>query len=110
MTGGASLAFTLGRFGLTLLARGAKLGHDLFHGAKKMAKLTGKLFACSLAIGFPFFSQTISLLGFSLGCQVVKSTLKMLHTLHANDIIQNVTFMGGAVDVLDKKKSEPLWA
>ena len=74
-----------------------------------MAKLTGKLFGCSLAIGLPFYSQTVSLIGFSLGCQVLKSILKMLHTLDANDIIQNVTFMGAAVDVLDKPKLEPLW-
>ena len=33
----------------------------------------------------------------------------MLHTLDTNDVIQNVTFMGAAVDVLDKPKLEPLW-
>jgi hypothetical protein len=67
------------------------------------------LLACSLAIGFPFFSQSVSLVGFSLGCQVIKSCLKTLHSLEANDVIQNVTFMGAAVDVLDKPKSEQLW-
>jgi hypothetical protein len=28
----------------------------------------------------------------------------MLHAVGSNDIVQNVTFMGGAVDVLDKTK------
>jgi hypothetical protein len=33
----------------------------------------------------------------------------MLHAVGSNDIVQNVTFMGGAVDVLDKAKKEDLW-
>ena len=44
-------------------------------------------------------------MGFSLGCQVVKSCLKTLRELDATDIIQNVTFLGAAIDLPDKDKT-----
>jgi hypothetical protein len=74
-----------------------------------MAKFSGELLACALAIGFPFYTQSVSLLGFSLGCQVIKSSLKTLHSFEAFNVIQNVTFMGAACDVLDKAKIEQRW-
>jgi hypothetical protein len=40
---------------------------------------------------------------------VIKSTLKTLHGFEAHDIIQNVTFMGAAVDLLDGPKIEQRW-
>jgi len=52
---------------------------DVFKYAKKNAKLTGKLLAHSLAIGWPFPTQSVSFVGFSLGNQVIKSCLKELH-------------------------------
>ena len=55
----------------------------LFSNTKDMAKMTGQLIACSLAIGYPFYSQSVSLIGFSLGCQVIKSILKTLNELGA---------------------------
>lgn len=70
--------------------------HDLFCKAKKNAKLTGKMVAISLALGYPFNTQSVSLIGFSLGTQIIKSCLRMLDKIGANDIIQNVTLMGGA--------------
>jgi len=51
----------------------------LFYQARTNAKQVGRLLACSLALGWPFRKQTVSLIGFSLGCQVMKSCLKMLH-------------------------------
>lgn len=51
----------------------------VFSKCRLEAKLSGKLLACALALGQPFQSQTISLIGFSLGCQVVKTCLKTLH-------------------------------
>ena len=83
--------------------------HSLFDKAKESAKLSGVLLACALAIGFPFYTQTISLVGFSLGCQVAKSCVKTLFALEANDVIQNVTFLGGAADCLDKGKHKENW-
>jgi Protein of unknown function (DUF726) len=49
-----------------------------------------------LALGYPFSTHTVSLIGFSLGSQVIKSTLKTLHRIGATDIIHNVHFLGGA--------------
>ena len=39
-----------------------------FTGSKKIAKLTGKLLACALASQYIFKNQTVSFMGFSLGC------------------------------------------
>ena len=66
--------------------------------------------AFALATGQPFLTQSVSLVGFSLGNQVIKSCLKTLHMLGATEIIHNVTFMGGAVDRIDRPKSRELWA
>jgi Protein of unknown function (DUF726) len=52
--------------------------------------------AIALALGYPFSTQTVSLLGFSLGTQVIKSIIKTLAKLGASDIVQNVTLLGGA--------------
>lgn len=68
----------------------------LFKQAIENAKMTGKLLAVALALGFPFTTQTISLIGFSLGSQVIKSTIKTLHKIGVHDLIQNVHFLGGA--------------
>ena len=81
----------------------------LFSACKKSAKLSGQLLACALAVGFPFYSQSVSIVGFSLGCQVVKTCVKTLHQLGASEVLQNVTFLGGAVDILDKAKHKALW-
>ena len=63
LTGGAFGIYKLVKLGYDL----GKTIVDLFQKAKNSAKLSGILLACSLAIGFPFYSQTISLVGFSLG-------------------------------------------
>ena len=54
--------------------------------------------ACALVAGYMFKNQTVSLMGFSLGCQVIKSCLKTLELFGARDIIHEVTLLGGAVD------------
>lgn len=51
----------------------------VFNQCRLQAKLSGKLLACALALGQPFKSQTVSLIGFSLGSQVVKTCVKTLH-------------------------------
>ena len=81
-----------------------------FKEGKKNAKLAGQLLAYTLVIRMPFLTQSVSLIGFSLGTQVIKSCLKTLHQLGANDLIHNVTLMGGAIDRLDRAKSKELWA
>ena len=69
---------------------------DLFKKAIRNARLTGKLVALALVLGYPFSTQTVSLLGFSLGTQVIKSCLKTLTKLGASDLVHNVTLLGGA--------------
>ena len=82
---------------------------SLFKKAKQNAKYAGQLLACSLALKMPFKTQTISLVGFSLGSQVIKSCLKTLHMLYdrpsdpphpchqvPQELIHNVTFFAGA--------------
>ena len=76
---------------------------NIFMDAKKKAKIAGKMLGCALALSYPFETQSITLVGFSLGTQVIKSCLKTLHSLGAlsrgqNSIIQNVVFMGGAIN------------
>ena len=78
-----------------------------FNEAIENAKLTGRLVAIALVLGYPFNSQTVSLIGFSLGSQVIKSCLSTLHKLGATDIIQNVTFLGGATHF---DKNQEKWA
>ena len=79
----------------------------LFNKAKKNAKLTGKMVGIMLALGHPFRSGCVSLIGFSLGTQVIKSCLKTLHKIGADNLIQNVTLMGGAASF--KKGKEEFW-
>ncbi|TNV73199.1 hypothetical protein FGO68_gene8659 [Halteria grandinella] len=76
---------------------------ELFLKAIDNAKQTGKLLAIALALGFPFFNQTISLIGFSLGSQVIKSTIQTLHEIGVHDLVQNVHFLGGACKKLSER-------
>ena len=78
----------------------------LFNKSRRNARIAGKLLACSLALRDPFRSQSVSLVGFSLGSQVAKTCLKTLKTLNATDIIQNVTFLGAAVKLPKKTKTK----
>jgi hypothetical protein len=82
--------------GARLLASMAASYMINFNDAIKGAKLTGMLIGISLALGYPFSTQTISMIGFSLGTQVIKSCLSMLYKLKAYDIINNVTLLAGA--------------
>lgn len=84
------------------------LGH--FNKIKKNAKEMGKILACFLAQRVHFKHHTFTLVGHSLGTQVIKSCLETLHEIYgqanpafvnsANDIhcdlIQNVVLMAGA--------------
>jgi hypothetical protein len=54
--------------GLGLAQNLYKDSSNVFSSQKEMAKLAGRLLACALACSFPFTNQTISLVGFSLGC------------------------------------------
>ena len=76
---------------------------NLFIKAKEYSKVFGRLLAYILVSRCIFHYQTFSLIGFSLGCNVIKNCLKELHKLAdiypaANDIIQNVVFIAGATN------------
>jgi hypothetical protein len=78
-------------------------GGKVFFEVKSMAKLAGKLLACSLVLRFPFETQAVSLIGFSFGTQVIKSCLKTLNffgatTESGNCIVSDAVLMGGAVN------------
>jgi hypothetical protein len=88
---------------------------NIFHKAVKIAKLSGKILAFAIAKRKIFRAHSINLIGFSLGCQVIKSFLKELFELAQNEkndelnqglvnILQNVVFIGGAVDFKKSKK------
>eukprot|EP00347_Sterkiella_histriomuscorum_P001838 403370484 len=82
--------------------------HQIFKNAKQRSKVTGKLLGISIALGNPFYGKTISLLGFSFGCQVIKSCLKVLYKLGINDRIHNVTFICGT-NTLHSKSDHYKW-
>ncbi|CAI2384965.1 unnamed protein product [Moneuplotes crassus] len=67
----------------------------------KMAEATGKVLAHSLMSQFPFKDTSITLLGFSLGTQVIYSCLEELKAYECDHIINNVYFLGGAASVTD---------
>lgn len=49
-------------------------------------------------------------MGFSLGSQVIASCLETLDELGARNIVQDVTFLGGAVEKFDSYKNWSKWA
>lgn len=83
-------------------------GIHTFKTARKNARITGKLLAHFLIASRNeiFGGQTFSLLGFSLGCQVVKSAVNRLSKLGATDLIHNVYFLAGATYTKEAKLEE----
>ena len=79
-------------------------GVETFKTARSNAKVTGKVIAHFLASkGHVFGDQTISLMGFSLGSQVCKSTINRLSKLGIKDLVQNVYLLAGATYIKDSK-------
>jgi len=81
---------------------------ELFLKCRQKAKNAGKILAIFLACNQEFNNCQINLVGFSLGCQVVKYCIKELENIEGHrDMINNVLFMGGAT-VINKDK-ENIW-
>ena len=79
-------------------------GVETFKTARNNAKVTGKMIAHFLASkGHIFGNQTVSLMGFSLGSQVCKSTINRLSKLGINDLVQNVYLLAGATYIKTSK-------
>ena len=73
---------------------------------KKIAKLAGRILALFLSCNKDFNNCQINLVGFSLGCQVIKFCLKELDRKEGHrDMINNVLFLGGTAIFRDEKKN-----
>ncbi|CAI2383180.1 unnamed protein product [Moneuplotes crassus] len=78
----------------------------VFTESVEMAKISGRILAHSLMAQFPFKDCSISLIGFSLGTQVIYSCLEELEMYSCDYIINNVYLLGGAVSVESPKEWE----
>ena len=78
---------------------------SLFSKARDNAKMTGRILGHFLACNPLFDSYSVSLVGFSLGSQIIKSTLSTIykHHLPHKSQIENVYFMGGATFIKEQK-------
>lgn len=82
---------------------------------RKISKVYGKFLAYILVTRSIFKFHSISLLGYSLGCNVIKHCLKELKRLgekgiKVNDIINNVIFIGGAAKIEEYDKHREIFA
>ena len=92
----------------TFLMKTSNKGYGEFMEARSNARITGKLLAHLLASKTsPLFGdQTFSLVGFSLGAQVCKSTVNRLMKLGKEKLIHNVYFMAGCTYIRSSKLHE----
>ena len=89
-------------------------GIEGFLSTMNNAKISGKLLAHALYMQYPFVNKSISLIGFSLGTQVIWSWLEELEKLGAYSIskcslsnlciVYNVYLLGGAFSISDNDK------
>ena len=71
---------------------------------KLKGKLVGKILGLFLASNEDFKKCQINLVGFSLGCHVIKYCIKEISKLRGvRNMINNVLLMGGAASIGDKK-------
>ena len=71
---------------------------------KLKGKLVGKVLGLFLASNEDFKKCQINLVGFSLGCHVIKYCVKEISKIRGvRNMINNILFMGGATTISDKK-------
>ena len=94
---------SIGRFVGGSISNGA----ETFKSARENAKVAGKLLAYFLALGrdkSPLFGDhTFTLIGFSLGGQLVKSAVNRLKKLGCENILHNLYFMAGGTYIRREK-------
>ena len=93
---------SIGRFVGGSISNGA----ETFKSARENAKVAGKLLAYFLALGrqSPLFGDhTFTLIGFSLGGQLVKSAINRLKKLGCENILHNIYFMAGGTYIRREK-------
>ena len=83
------------------------VNYDETSQTKKVAKFYGKLLAYIIISKEIFAFQTINLIGYSMGCNIIKYCLLELNKLNNKDnyidIINNVIFIGGCINIkIDK--------
>ena len=82
---------------------------EIFINAMNNAKYSGQLLACILVCKKFFNIQTINLIGFSLGCHVIKNCIKFLYNIEkkykidCSDIIKDVYLIAGATTIKKEK-------
>jgi hypothetical protein len=85
---------------------------QIFRKNKALSKIFGKILAYIIATRSIFKFHVISLIGFSLGCNVIKHCIAELNKIlelnyDLKEIIQNIVFIGGAAKINhDKYKYE----
>ena len=83
------------------------INYDEISQSKKVSKFYGKLLAYIIISREIFSFQTINLVGYSMGCNVIKYCLLELNKLNKKDnyldLINNIIFIGGCINIkLDK--------
>ena len=84
---------------------------NIFMSAKKRASYCGKILALILASRKFFGNCQIDLIGFSLGCHVIKNCLKELYSIENlnHNIINTVMFIAGATHIKNNEKWEKIF-
>ena len=73
---------------------------------KHVSKFYGKYLAYIINSREIFKFQTINIIGFSMGCNVIKYCLLELNKLNCNEIINNIIFLGGCINLKMEKYPE----
>jgi hypothetical protein len=116
--GEAALAYYMSKRDFVILLRNLnryRTNTNLFLKTRKISKIFGELLAYIIAARTIFRHQSVSLVGFSLGCNVIKYCLKTLFRFYkngemsANDIIKNVVFIAGATSFSNIEKWESIF-
>jgi Protein of unknown function (DUF726) len=81
-------------------------GAQTFEEARENSKKAGKLLAHFVTSNYFSKGHTVTLIGFSLGTQLIRSTLNRLHKLGRGDIVHNVYLTAGATIIKLKKENK----
>lgn len=102
--GGLGLMILTRNFMQVILSISTQMSYNnTFSQSKLIAKYVGKLLAYIIVSKQVFKKQTLTIIGFSLGANIVKYCMKEINIIkefipEATDIIQNVVFLAAACD------------
>ncbi len=69
----------------------------MFNSVRHIGHLSGQLLAHMLMLSYPAHFSSITLVGISMGAQVVKSCIQELHQFGAHKVVNEIYFLDGAV-------------